>query len=260
LLRVAQILRAYLILGPLRRAILRHAQRFSKNQPLRQDTYPAFPSLRVDDTVDRINEAGHAHIGHLPEEWVTAILAYCDQHKLIRYWNPHEDCNAVDRLARNATILNIVGKYLGAEPRLWLTQLRWSFAPADDPRRHSRHQEPVQYDSHAFHYDMLDVKSLTLFVYLTDVDADSGPHVIIEGTHKSKRLREIGNIVLDNATVQKKYGNRIKPIIGKRGTAFLEDTGAFHRAADGTKTRLLLSIDYVLNRKQPPERPILKDA
>ena len=108
---------------------------------------------------------------------------------------------------------------------------------------------------------MLDVKSLTLFVYFTDVDADSGPHVIIEGTHKSKRLREIGNIVLDNATVQKKiHGNRIKPIIGKRGTAFLEDTGAFHRAANRTKTRLLLSIDYVLNRKQPPERPILKDA
>jgi hypothetical protein len=36
-----------------------------------------------------------------------------------------------------------------------------------------------------FHYDALDFKSLTVFIYLTDVDASCGPHVLIKNTHKT---------------------------------------------------------------------------
>ncbi len=259
-LRLAHALRAYLLLGPLRTAVLRYEQKSSADEPLARDTSPLFSDLPIDETVTRINNAGYTHIGELPEEWISKILAYCEHRKLVRYWNPHSDCETIDRICRNAKILEIARKYLGAEPRLWLTQLRWSFLPVDDRRPQSLYREPVQYDRHAFHYDMLDVKSLTLFVYLTDVDLQSGPHEIIEGTHKARTFREIRNRVFDTAVIRKQYGDRIKVIVGRKGTAFLEDTGTLHRAADGTKTRLLLSVDYVLKRRLPPARVPLLDA
>jgi hypothetical protein len=35
-----------------------------------------------------------------------------------------------------------------------------------------------------------------------------------------------------------------------------EDTSAFHKAAACETERLLLSVDYVLRRPPPPERPV----
>lgn len=259
LLRTAQALRAYFILGPLRPAVLRYEQRSSANEPLPADSYPLFADLNVDAAVSRISDAGYIEAGRLPEQWVSDVLAYCDENKLVRYWNPHQDCPAIDRICRNAKVLAIARKYLGAEPRLWLTQLRWSFLPTDDARPHSLHREPLQHDPNTFHYDMLDVKSLTLFVYLTDVDEHSGPHEIIEGTHKSRTMQELRNLVLDTNVVRGKYGDRIKVIVGRKGTAFFEDTGSLHRPTAGTKPRLLLSIDYVLKRRLPPARRMLSE-
>jgi hypothetical protein len=258
LLRFAQILRAYVVLGPFKKFLIRYYQTFSNNDPLRTDRYPLFPNVDADRLVGRIDEVGYAHLGHLPEEYVTKILQYCEKNKQIQYWNPHKECEAVDRLCRNAKIVEIARKYLGAEPILWLTQLKWSFRFSDDSvdLRPSPHTEPAQYDAHAFHYDSHDFKSLTLFVYLTDVDMDSGPHKVIERTHK-KTLKEIRSIVLKDDVAQKIYGDRIKVILGKKGTVFIEETSSYHKAEACKKRRLLLSIDYVLRRKAPPGRPIL---
>ena len=261
LLRIAQILRAYLIIGPQRAIVLRYFQKFCTihHKPLTTDASPLFPTVDMDEIVNRINHVGYAHIGDLPEEYVKQILEYCKINKRIKYWNSHKDCEAVDRISRNVTIVEIARRYLGAEPILWLTQLKWSFALSDDPSNllSSLHQEPVQYDSHAFHYDIIDFKSLSLFVYLTDVDQDCYPHVIIEGTHRHKTLKEIRSIVLDDDVADKKYHDRINVILGKKGTVFFEDTSCFHKVADGTKSRLILAIDYVLRRKIPPDRPLV---
>src|SRR5262249_46725038 len=98
--------------------------------------------------------------------------------------------------------------------------------------------------------------SLTLFIYLTDSDMDSSPHVLIEKTHKRKTLKELWSRVLDDDVAKKKYDNRIRVIVGTKGTAFLEDTSCYHKVPNGTKERLMLSINYVLRRRMPPERPI----
>ena len=105
-------------------------------------------------------------------------------------------------------MVDIARRYLGVEPVLWLTQLRWSFGDPVEQRRvlSSLHAEPVQYDSDAFHYDTLDFKSLTIFIYLTDVGPDSGPHVVIENTHKTKSFGEICHIILSDSMAQKESG------------------------------------------------------
>jgi hypothetical protein len=122
LLLLARIVRAYIILGPLRNTFVRYYQKFSKNEPLRTDISPLFSDVDVDKFVDAVDDAGYAELGNLPEEHVAEILAYCENSKQIEYWNPHKDCEIVDRISRNPTIVAIVRKYLGVEPILWLTR------------------------------------------------------------------------------------------------------------------------------------------
>ena len=42
-----------------------------------------------------------------------------------------------------------------------------------------------------------------------------------------KTLKELRDRVLDDKVAQQVYGNRVTAILGTKGTAFLEDTGAF---------------------------------
>jgi hypothetical protein len=116
---------------------------------------------------------------------------------------------------------------------------------------------PVQYDGDAFHYDTLDFKSLTVFIYPTDVDTSCGPHVLIENTHTRKSFGDICQIILSDTVAQRRFGDRIRTILGEKGTMLFEETSAFHKASRCRTKRLMLSIDYVLQRTPPPERPVM---
>ena len=255
LLLFTRIVRAYVILGPLRNIFILYYQRFSNNKPLQLDPSPLFSDVDVNRTVDKIRDVGHAEVGNLPGEYLAQILDYCKTKGQIEYWNPHKDCEMVDRISRNATIVAIVKKYLGSQPILWLTQLKWSFARTDIPVAFRTSGDPntSKYDFYDFHYDAHDFKSLTVFVYLTDVDLNSGPHMFIPSTHKNKRLKDLARIYFRDDVAEKLFPNRIKAVLGTKGLAFIEDTSGYHKASVCNKgSRLLLSIDYVLRRKVPP--------
>jgi len=261
LLRFSQIVRGFWILGPLRPYAVRYYQHFYRNPALSAEKQEIFPNLAVDHVVNDISEQGYSMVGQIPEEYVAEIVNYCEKTRCAEYWNPHKECEAIHRLAHNENVLQIAKQYLGAEPILWLSQLKWSFGDSREKQKMlpSLHPEPQQYDSDAFHYDTLDFKSLTMFIYLTDVAPDSGPHVVIEGTQK-KSLGEIFRIILSDAEAQRKFGNRIKMILGRKGTLLFEETSSYHKAARCRTKRLMLSIDYVLRRPPPPERPRLVRA
>jgi hypothetical protein len=258
-LRRVQSLRGYLVLGPLRKLFIWYYQKYSKNAPLITDASRLFPLIEADKIVNALEETGSAHVSNLPQDLVNKILDYCQVNKRISYWNPHRDCDTIHRLCRNADIVRIARQYLGAEPILWLTCLKWSFPLSDDTAdlQPSMHKEPTEYDPYGFHYDTNDFKSLTFFVYLTDIDdLDSGAHVMVEGSHKNKTLWEISNKTLDDRVVYMTYGNRVRTILGKKGTVFAEETTAYHKVAACKQRRLILMIHYVLARRVPPERPV----
>ena len=256
LLRLAFMLRGLLVLGPLRTAFVRYYKRFPANKPT-TDLTVVFPDLNADEIVECIEEHGYARVSNLPETYLNQILAYCDANNRVRYWNPHKDCEAVECISRDSQIVEIARKYLGVEPILWLTELKWTVPRLEDRGNFlsSGYIETENYAGHSFHYDIHDVKSLTLFVYFTDVDMDSCPHVLIEGTHKHKTLKQLKDRILDDEVAQQAYGNRVAAILGTKGTAFLEDTTSFHKVANGTKSRLMLSLHYVVRRRRPPEPP-----
>jgi hypothetical protein len=259
LLRSAQIIRGLWVLGPVRPYAIRYYQRRVNNGPLQVDTRDLFPKLEVDQVVNSLNEKGYAHGFDVPAEYVTQILQYAETTGLLRWWNPHKECDAIDHIARNGKIVQIAKRYLGTEPILWLTQLRWSFGDGSPKRKRflSKHIEPLLYDPGAFHYDILDYKSLTLFIYLTDVDPSSGPHVVIERTHANKSFADLCQIVLSDAAAQQKFGDRAKMILGQKGTMLFEETSSYHKASNCKTERLMLSIDYVLQRRPPPDRPVI---
>ncbi len=262
LLRLAQIIRASVLVGPLRPVLLRYHLKLKRSTtaPLITDSSPLLGNLDSNQALRDLARNGYARLGLISESCIAQILKYCQKHNRVRYWNPHQQCDAIAQIARNEKIVDIVRRYLGAEPRSWLTQIRWSspIGLYGERLRPSPYREPKQYDNHSFHYDTNDIKSVTVFVYLTEVDKDSTPHSVIQGTHKSKSLKELMRMILDDESAEKTYGPRIRTIIGRTGTAFIEDTLAYHKVTAGKKNRCMLSIDYVLRRKIPPERPVFE--
>src|SRR5262245_9064277 len=107
LLRIAQILRAYLTIGPLGAVILPYLQKRCVNKPLKTDATPLFPNADADKIVKIINDVGYAYIGDLPGHCVSQILEYSKINHRSKYWNPHKDCAVVDRISRNGTIVEI---------------------------------------------------------------------------------------------------------------------------------------------------------
>jgi len=103
--------------------------------------------------------------------------------------------------------------------------------------------------SPSFHFDVDDVLSLTFFVFLSDVDVESGSHQVIAGTHVPKSLRQIWSRQLEEADVRRRFAGRVRCIAGPRGTAWFEDTKAYHRRGRVGRPRKVLSLHYSLRRR-----------
>ena len=104
-----------------------------------------------------------------------------------------------------------------------------------------------------FHYDLDTLRWLKVFVYLTDVGAENGPHEFVPTSHKpgSKpqplTVRDYARI--DDHEIDKYCHQGRKTICGKRGTVILGDTRCFHKGnVVNDKYRLIFSPIYAPSR------------
>lgn len=141
-------------------------------------------------------------------------------------------CPHLLELMNRPAILSAVGAYLGCAPTIAAITLRWSFPSSGLGQNIQR-----------FHRDPDDWRFLKLLTYLTDVDAGSGPHVFITGSH-----REAGTLrsnLLPDAEAAKRYGGKIHEAFGSAGFGFLADTYGWHKGGVPTdRPRLLLTVQY----------------
>ena len=145
--------------------------------------------------------------------------------------------------------------WIGTEPVLWSSALFWRLpAGSEVPDDRVGHERRLRYDEFAFHYDVLDFRSVTMFAYLTDVDERSGPHAYVAGTHRNKRLGELFKVVLSDDEVDARYPGRTETVLGPAGTTFFEETCGYHKAWECETERLALKLDYVVQRAVPPPR------
>jgi hypothetical protein len=149
---------------------------------------------------------------------------------------------AIEALAADPRIVDVVTAYLGYHPRRVSSWLFWSLKNGlSDAAREA------QYQTIRFHYDVHGFNFLYVSFYLLDTDARSGAHVLIEGSHRDKRLRHLlGSAKLDDARALADYGAaRIRTIEGSAGAGFFEDTSCYHKALPPLdRERLMLQLRY----------------
>ncbi|WP_308991779.1 hypothetical protein QLS71_006825 [Mariniflexile litorale] len=139
-------------------------------------------------------------------------------------------------IANNASVLDIVKDYLGTTPTISNVNAWWSFGGRNKAQ-----------EAQNFHRDNDDIKFCKLFIYLTDVTEESGPHIYVRNSVYANKLRKIRRLTDDE--VEHNFNkNDILTLVYPKGHAFLEDTYGIHKGMlPKSENRLLLQIQYSIS-------------
>ena len=140
-------------------------------------------------------------------------------------------CPHVAELITNPAICSLAERYLGCIPTFYdvncIMTVSKNLPKTENTIRPHEVQTP--------HRDCEDFKSLTMLVYLTDVDSlQDGPHCYVEGTHNSS------SAYIETDPVYTTYG--------KKGFGIIEDTYGWHYGTPLGKEgyRMILWLRYGL--------------
>jgi hypothetical protein len=112
--------------------------------------------------------------------------------------------------------------------------------------------KPDSNSAQVFHFDY-DAAPIWLkfFIYMTDVDAETGPHVYVRGSHRMQqpRMREIlsrGYVRISDQEIAEVFGpENIKVLTGRKGTVIAVDTLGYHKGkAPQSGARLVAQLEF----------------
>lgn len=143
-------------------------------------------------------------------------------------------CPHLVEIANRPGNLLLAQEHLGAKPTIYDMSVWWSF-PADEGK-----------EAQLFHRDIDDLRFCKLFVYLSDVDEESGPHVYVPTSHRSSKSLEARRHT--DEEVERAFGREApRAMCGPAGTSFMANTFGFHKGlVPKSRPRLLLQIAYSL--------------
>lgn len=149
------------------------------------------------------------------------------------------DCPAIETLVRDPVLLKIAQHYLGYWPNRITRHLTFIL-----PRSPDRETPPAA----DWHLDIAGWRPFTFYTYITAVqDKFSGPHLFIQGSHRSKPLP----LVLSSSRHQEHKLFQFYPmedkqmVLGESGFSFWEDPSCWHRVELPIHTnRLILQLRY----------------
>ena len=197
--------------------------------------------------VNRINQDGYAILNNfLNENEIKEFYLFSKQNKCSYKQNKNNEYVFYDKkksldptyfynkndILKNNNILNIIRKikelkiaenYFKFKPYLVDVNMWWSSkSNFNDPK-----------SAQEFHFDLDSIKWLKFFIYLTDVEANTGPHIYVKGTHKFKKKELIkqGYVRIPERQIKLNYENQITTICEKKGTLIIGDTSCFHKGA-----------------------------
>lgn len=159
-------------------------------------------------------------------------------------------CPEFAQAAHDPRLLRIAEAYLECPPVITILTAWWSYPSTAD-------LGGMQY----FHHDRDDFRCLKLFVYLTDVTEETGPHQYVDGTHDTASF-EVPYYTSpeflawfdrshrkDAVDVAERCGPP-RTITGPAGSTFLEDTRGLHRGAPPLGgPRMVFEICYAMRPK-----------
>ena len=143
----------------------------------------------------------------------------------------------IQNLAGDLTLLAAAQAFLRCRPVFTGCTMWWSTAFLD---------KPDSDQAQLFHFDMPQVKFLKMFVYLTDVGQENGPHVFVRGSHRRLPRAFLEDRRYRDEEILEHYSDdRVLTLTGPAGTMFAEDTRGLHKGtAVMTGCRLLLQLQY----------------
>ncbi|HEX9568860.1 MAG TPA: hypothetical protein VF987_04200 [Rhodospirillales bacterium] len=159
-------------------------------------------------------------------------------------------CPHLVDLATDPAVLAVVEGYLGTAPIILGIVGWWSFADNAGAK-----------DAQLYHRDGDDYRFCKLFVQLTDVDEDGGPHTFVEGSHDWNTVRALrekwsggpvefnewyfGTLRKADDKVERVFGRKGVKLTGPAGTRFLVDTSGIHKGTPPVKAdRLMAQVLY----------------
>ncbi len=159
-------------------------------------------------------------------------------------------CEAALAVQRDPLPLAIARSYLGDQARVVTTRLWWSF-----PTKGATDADLRLASQDKFHFDLDDWRMLKFFFYLTPVDAESGPHVYVRGSHARRTLRHQTTLFVGHsaAEVTRAYGaENVATLLGAPGFGFVEDPFGFHMGSLARRSpRLAMELGFGVS---PPSR------
>lgn len=190
------------------RDVIQRIRNHLEGLPLRE----RFAAQRTDFTIDNIPENVHV------AEYAAKDIIKCAD---------------VLAIANHDDLLEAAAQYLGCKPTISNISIWWSF-PADGSAQEAEN----------FHRDVDDWRFVKFFLYLTDVDGDSGPHHFVRGSHRSGKFLRTRRYRDEEIRNFFPHENQLS-IHGQAGDAFLEDTFGLHKGEPPRLTpRLLLQVQY----------------
>ena len=136
-------------------------------------------------------------------------------------------CDAIQALMADQALLAIAEAYLGTQTVVGGIDTWWSTAYGNAPSDTA---------AQTFHFDFdAPPRWLKLFVYVTPVAPENGPHVYVTGSHRgglaaAKSLLSRGYVRIPDKDMEKAFGqDACTEITGPRGMTFIADTRGFHK-------------------------------
>jgi hypothetical protein len=145
------------------------------------------------------------------------------------------------KLGYNRRLLDIANSYVGMWSKLEYVDL-WYTPPTGDHERKS---------SQRWHRDFNDRHLLKAFLYLVDVDEDTGPFEYVAGSAPGGKLdhlwpwRPLGDNYAPADELAEKTADRAVTFTAPKGTIIFCNTSGFHRGGFAkTKPRVLATFTY----------------
>jgi hypothetical protein len=163
----------------------------------------------------------------------TSVRYDCDMQVLM-------ENETAQRLVADPGIRSIAQAYLRTRAVQDLVTMWWSSA---------FQMEASSGAAQLYHFDLDRVKFLKIFIYLTDVGAENGPHCFIRRSHRRKprSLLRIARIS-DDEIFQHYPREALAEITGPRGTVIFADTAGFHKGKPlAAGHRLIFQIEFALD-------------
>ena len=100
-----------------------------------------------------------------------------------------------------------------------------------------------------FHYDNDFKKFFKVFLYISDVDKNTGPHSFVQFSHKKKNYKHLFCRRIDDQEIKSFYGDQnIISFDRPKGTLIFEDTFGLHKGTvPKNNSRIVLILVYGKN-------------